>query len=659
MNCSIERNYVLLHDNNGLFEDVHSALESSGQVKTLNGYQLPEDTEENSVWVVVSALREHKWLSVVQQEARRRKNDLLFIGLESDRVWLGPFVDMQEAGCIDCMQSLAQKNNKEPYHWSNLPCSKEERRDTLPAALSFSQRAIFRHKLSNLCDVIAETNGIGLHKKSVTLDLLRMRSSEHSFISVPGCATCDNLHDTSKQQACFSLRPQMKVGNGQSRVGNPALTLKSLKKAFLDRHVGLIRHVSYSLSSNMMPMFSAEMPILKTNATEIGYGRSDTKNSSEMVAILEALERHAAHSPKNYKSAVRGNYHSLAENALNPEDLILHTPEQTKEAEFRLAPYSDSLEYNWTWCYSIADERPILVPEQSIYFYLLNDKENVNRFVYETSSGCALGGAKEEAIFYGLLESVERDAYMTTWYGRFTPKEIDLRSIKDKRIESLIHRVKASGLSIYAFDIRVGIDVPIVWCMIVDESDTAPVKSYCAAGAHLIPENAIYSAMVEVISAMGIYQKSLPEQVNKAKGMYSDHSKVTEMHDHVLLYSLPQTYEQLSFLFSSQPANTLEELYGENYQDNFSDNLTEDLEKLVSKVKVYAKDIIVADLTFKELQPHNLHCVKVLTPGLMPVTFGHQYRRVSLDRVNQFAVSEGKKAFSSVNELNQFPHNFP
>ncbi|UAA40053.1 TOMM precursor leader peptide-binding protein [Paraneptunicella aestuarii] len=660
-------NIHILHDDNLLHPVLLEGLADAKQITCMDSYEIPEnDLAENveQLWIAVASLREHVWFDKVQRAARAQQVPVLIIGLEPGYIWLGPYVKQDESGCFTCMRRWAHNNNQQPHHWATLSDSAQTRRDCLPSSLAPTTANLFthllRHYLQATLDNKSANEGNSLYRQTVRLDLVNVRSSEHGFISVVDCPICADLPENSPETAAFTLKSLDKAEGSDSRVDNPHLNLESLKKAFLDRHVGLVRHVFYSLSSNLMPMFSAELPIMYTHETESGYGRSETRQNAEMVAILETLERHAGHSPKRHKTTVRGSYRELAEHALDPRAMILHEPEQLQENEFVLHPYTDDLEYNWVWCQSLFHNKQILVPEQSIFYYLLNTPDvKVNRFIYETSNGCALGGALEEAIFYGLLELVERDAYLTTWYGQFTPREIDLRSIDDDRIQALIHRVDARGLSLHAFDMRVGIDVPVVWCMIVDDADDAPVKSYCAAGAHLLPENAIYSGLIEVTTSMGVYQESMPPLKEKALEMLNDDSKVVEMHDHVLLYSLPETYERLSFLFSDEPKGTLEEIYGSDYRSKINRNITDDLNDLMDKVRDYADDVIVADLTFKELEPHQLHCVKVIAPGLMPVTFGHQYRRISLERVNKFARASGKPPFASVAELNPFPHNFP
>ena len=85
-----------------------------------------------------------------------------------------------------------------------------------------------------------------------------------------------------------------------------------------------------------------------------------------------------------------------------------------KSLIFRLKSLILMTPMDWVWGYSFLQERPILVPELLAY-YSLSCGEG---FVYETSNGCALGGSLEEAIFHAIMEVVERDSFLLTWYAR-------------------------------------------------------------------------------------------------------------------------------------------------------------------------------------------------------------------------------------------------
>jgi ribosomal protein S12 methylthiotransferase accessory factor len=256
-----------------------------------------------------------------------------------------------------------------------------------------------------------------------------------------------------------------------------------------------------------------------------------------------------------------------------------------------------------------------------------------------------------------LQEVVERDAYLCAWYNRSTPPEILLDSIADARTQALIARTRAEGLELHVFDIRHDINLPVVWAMIADPQPDAPVKSYCAAGAHLRPVRAIYSALVEVTTSMGVYQRTLPALRGQALSMLRDSSQVQRMSDHVLLYSLREAFDRLTFLFGG-PRVALDELYPPQARAPNLD-LTEDLRASIAQVLRVAQDVVVVDQSFEAMRDSGLYCAKVLVPGLLPMTFGHQYRRLGLERLRAVALANGRTPPPDVAALNPHPHNFP
>ena len=133
---------------------------------------------------------------------------------------------------------------------------------------------------------------------------------------------------------------------------------------------------------------------------------------SEATAILEGLERYCGMSPRGKKDKC-ACYDDVEDHALNPLTLGVHTNEHYNRDGFPFKPFDPDYEQNWVWGYSLSQNRPILVPE-SIAYYSLGHRD---AYVYETSNGCAIGGSLEEAIFHGILEVVERDAFLLTWYA--------------------------------------------------------------------------------------------------------------------------------------------------------------------------------------------------------------------------------------------------
>jgi ribosomal protein S12 methylthiotransferase accessory factor len=622
--------------------------------------RLPEALPAAPIVVLIADARAVAPLETDLQRLRQARKTALVVLWEPGAIWLAPAMQPDRAGCYLCFKTWAHNNLREVLHWSADNGQQALRLAVapkpMPAATLDVLALLLRRRLADVLDQQPAAS------QAIRLQIRDLAISRHATIADSGCRLCDVRPDDSAEMAQLTLAPRLKQRPSDYRAVNSQLSIKQLRHRYVDRWTGLIKHVFHSINSDLMPLYAAETPILEDPNVEVGYGRTETRERSEMVAMLEALERYAGQSARGVKNLVRGSYRELRAHAVNPRQFILHRPEQYSLPGFHMQPYSDDLDYHWKWAYAFAAQKPVLVPEQLAYYWLKRHTPElpINRFVYDSSNGCALGGSVEEAALYGLLEVIERDAYFTTWYARITPKEIDLTCLTDARSRALIARSRAQGYELHVFDIRLEIDIPVVWAMIVDPRADAPVKSYCAAGAHFDPEQAIFGALVEVTTSMGVYSRSLPAFRDKARELFADHQKVIEMNDHVLLYSLPETYPWLSFLFAEDGRRyTLNELYAGADQASASLDLTEDLRRCIDKVLAVADDVILVDQTFPQLRESGLSCVKVLAPGLSPVTFGHQYQRPSLARINRALQHLGLDGDLTLETLNPVPHNFP
>jgi ribosomal protein S12 methylthiotransferase accessory factor len=71
--------------------------------------------------------------------------------------------------------------------------------------------------------------------------------------------------------------------------------------------------------------------------------------------------------------------------------------------------------------------------------------------------------------------------------------------------------------------------------------------------------------------------------------------------------------------------------------------------------------VIAVDQTTPETRKNGLHCLKVLVPGMLPMTFGyHCTRLTNLDRVLTVPAKLGyAKEPLAPEQLNPHPHPFP
>jgi ribosomal protein S12 methylthiotransferase accessory factor len=181
----------------------------------------------------------------------------------------------------------------------------------------------------------------------------------------------------------------------------------------------------------------------------------------------------------------------------------------------------------------------------------------------------------------------------------------------------------------------------------------------CAAGAHLDPIRAVKSAIHELAGMMLTLDKKFEANREKYELMLNVPFLVQQMEDHSMLYSLPQAQERLQFLLDeNRPLRTFDEEF--KWKSRHAD-LTDDLKDILHVFRRLNLEVIVVDQTTPEIMRNGLHCVKVLIPGMLPMTFGHHLTRVTgLERVLRVPVELGyAKQPLTLEQLNPHPHPFP
>jgi ribosomal protein S12 methylthiotransferase accessory factor len=576
------------------------------------------------------------------------------IGFDGDRLWIGPRFGGGTSGCSICFEARLRSNHPRGEEWADLFARAEPGQSgEFPLAPGLAGVAA------------ALTVEIAGHAAEGTLPYFvfncgTLRSERHGFFPDPECPACGALPEDSAQAARLALASRPKQDRRRYRLDNPALTKASLDRAFVDRRSGLVKHVFQDMNSHLMPMAAAEAVMMRRGGPTMGYGRAPTVEQSRMVAVLETAERFASIRPRGRRTAMRASRAALGDRAVDPELFTLHAPAQAAEPGYELGPYSDALEQGWTFAHSVRRGEAVLMPEQIAYYGLADRPgEPASRYVHETSSGCALGGSIEEATLYGLFELLERDAYMTGWYGEFHFPRLDCSGADDPSIAALIERSRAEGYELHLFDMTLEFGVPSIWAMIEDPRDDAPVRSYCASAAHIDPEKAIAAALVEVVTSMAVYRKSMPPQRERARQLLAEPSLVQGMEDHVLVYSQPETMAWLSFLPRFEAGIPIRERFSGWYERAPPADLRIELDAILERVLAVAHDVLIVDQSFSALDQIGLKAVRVSAPGLSPIAFGHQYRRVAVDRINKAARFLGVDRRFTAGTVNLNPHNFP
>lgn len=469
--------------------------------------------------------------------------------------------------------------------------------------------------------------------------------SDHRMLPHPDCPFDAPRPEESRDRAA-TLIERSPAASGSYRSRSLARIGATLAPLMVDEQCGLVRHVGRRRDGAMLPMTEARLFPFEPSFVERGYGRGSSDADNSVVALLEALERFVALRPPAGAETVRGRYVDLALSAIDPTAFILPAPAQHDEPGFRLTAYAPDAVYDWSWGYSFRRGGPVLVPTQLAF---PADVRRGERFARETSSGCAAGSSIVEAAFHGLLEVIERDAFLTHWYGRLPIRGIDPSECEDDAVRAILARLAAGDLAVDVYDAAAGPDATVIAVRVVDRASGRGPACTFAAGAHVDPAAALRGALVEVATSL---RRSWPadevdRQTTHGRLLLEDPSLVRVMADHVAQCWPADAIERRGFAVADGRLEDWSTFAGRASGRAARRPVGLALDRLVSSTLPWCEDVVVIDQSFAPLADRSIHCVKVLAPGLLPMTFGHQDRRVRPGRW-------GQKEAAAV-----MPHPFP
>ncbi|MBS2967885.1 TOMM precursor leader peptide-binding protein [Metabacillus sp. KIGAM252] len=567
---------------------------------------------------------------------------------------IGPLETQGSTGCFHCAsvrKLMAGRDRKEMWDLTERAAESALESDVWATRTGMAQMI---HILENEVRLLLEDMEVHSNGSIFLLNLRTLEGSWHSFLADPFCAVCGFVPDDCAELARIELKSSLKTDKNSYRCRSMGELSKFLSKDYLDSSTGLFNEKVVDLSTPFADTI-VNLPLFGGN--EGTAGRTLSYKASEMTAILEGLERYCGYTARGKNTVIRERYRNLAGQAINPLTVGVHAPEKYAETGFPFQPFHPDRKLNWVWGYSFLEERPVLVPELLAYYSM--GCGHKGGFVYETSNGCAVGGSLEEAIFHGIMEVAERDSFLITWYARLPLRRIDPRSSGDTELNLMLDRMETlNGYDLHLFQSTMEHGIPSIWAIVKNRKDSG-MNLMCAAGAHLDPVRAVKSAVFELAGMMGALGERLDDKRERYKRMLEDGSLVRQMEDHGMLYGLPEAEERLNFLLQDQrPLLTFEEAFE---HAPIRADIKDDLEDVILRFKKRNMDVIVVDQTAPELKKNGLHCVKVLIPGMLPMTFGHHLTRLTgLERVLKVPAELGyRNGQLSLDELNPYPHPFP
>ncbi|PHQ52440.1 hypothetical protein BLA24_06550 [Streptomyces cinnamoneus] len=409
-----------------------------------------------------------------------------------------------------------------------------------------------------------------------------------------------------------------------------------------------------------------------------GFGRGCSFDATEPVAVLEAYERFGGY--PHQASLVRGRSHrELGDLALDPDRLGRYTERQLASPISRVLARTADTPMDWAWGHRLAGGEPLLVPAD-VAFYQYGYPEPGGRpdmafqrarrpdsggrastranYFLESSSGCALGGSREEAALHSLFELAERDAILMAWHAQQPLAHLDHAEVRaDPEARHLMDLIEAADYDIHLLVTTSDLALPSVWALAVHRRRALPA-SFTAAGAGPDPMTAVRAGLWEISQLVGHGLNWDPDDVAP---MLDDPWKVDMLVDHHRLYGFPETLPRVEKVLGG-PRLTLAEAFP-GWPGVFAEAAAGDvrgaLEFMAGHFAAAGLDeIVIVDQTTREHADLGLASVKAVVPGIVAMSFGHaQQRLAGLPRFATRTAGAGVPCDEELLPLD--PHPFP
>lgn len=377
-----------------------------------------------------------------------------------------------------------------------------------------------------------------------------------------------------------------------TRVGMPVVCSTSLNPVHKE-----LRHFSHLRHSEM--------------------GRHPRLSRAELGAVAETLERISGRMDRN-DLVIKSTYAELGERAVHPDVVYAFSQAQRDgkshltfdfETPYKLLPPDEPIFWSPGW--SLTHREVRYLPSHYVYYQATPVLNEPSQYCDADSNGCASGGCLEEAIRYGLLELIERDAVGVWWYNRLRRPALDLSTFSPE-CQAFAATIRTGGNELWVLDVTHDLGVPAVVAVYRRQNGECE-DPMVGMGCHPDPNQAVLSALSELVQIGCVWEHTCKHE----DGQWVLHQLGVKRREDggmdFLAYEWAKSHttESDPYLLPDydEPLRTLSDFPAYVPQESFA----EDVGYLQDKIEKAGMEVIVFDQSRNE---YPLKAARVVVPGL-------------------------------------------
>lgn len=366
-----------------------------------------------------------------------------------------------------------------------------------------------------------------------------------------------------------------------------------------------------------------------------------------LKCVAETIERYCNNTFLQENVSYIGSTDNFSEKValLNLDSIVRFSPKQLLEYKFNKFGLTPKSIFQWTECDSLLQDEKVLVPSQLIYlsYSHLSDEPIIYPSI---STGAAGGSSLSAAIVRGILEVIERDAFMVFYLNKLPAPRINIMSLEDDRIAHFIEISERYDLEIICLNITTDIGVPTVVSLVFDKTGIGKAVSL-----------GLKSSLNQLDAILG----SIEEAFHPRTWIRREHEKFGRIISKKDLMAHSSMLNRGLFWYGKNTISNLDFWINTKLEDPdesiniISNNSGQYLKQILMIMKNLGYSMFYRSLMIPEFADLGYHVVKVLIPELQPLYLNENYPLLGGKRLLQVPRILG---YSANKEFNNIPHPF-
>jgi ribosomal protein S12 methylthiotransferase accessory factor len=602
----------------------------------------------------------------INQLCFKKRKPWIRVSFDDNIGYIGPLVIPRKTSCFNCceLRLVTNSPNYEYELWrnkENIPVTNLHLPEIYADVLSaICAREVFRYLTNyNHPDTI---NSLFL------LDSRSMKIDKHKIISHPNCILCNppirkknylqillnknyastliSISEKSKSRVSLSDKELIKTLRGL--IDEKTGIILEHERLFENSKVGKSFHYFTSATCSRPLRIDSKgkliRPVIAENnlITPSPSGSGSSANEAEIHTLMEAVERYS-NMVADESRFIWSSYDKIRECAICPSELGLYSEEQYDRKDLACSRFSAHDEIPWMVGHDISVGKNVLVPVDFVYYPAVRESP----LVFDTSNGASSHTDIVRAIYNGLLEVIERDAFLTMWLNKISMPVLDIKRLP-LELRGLIDIIHRLGMEVKLVNLTIDTQVTTILAACYNNDPNEYPSLIIGTGSHIDPKKALRKAMLEMELAL----KEAFENPNKKK--INHPNQISTIFENSRYYLNPRTNKVWKFMIRGRKTSGLRSI--------IKSNPTNDLEMLMQIVKqLYGMNhrVVWVDITPHDIKKMGLKVVKVFVTGFQPLYVGNKIR-LNLERLRSSAVKLGYvTAAIHMSQLNTAPHPLP